>query len=171
MDLDFIISAQTELDMDLIKLFWTSSHLSLQFRECRLLYCRFRSLEFLNSVGIVPCVCSNVEPMTSGASLLSLVSCHQSHGIFVTFFNRGSHCIAANGYPLHTALVIGLTRERFVALGLPSWTHLRTRYWGVFTLQGLKYLLGGFGLWCCESWRIGENEKVKHDSTAQRFFW
>jgi len=46
MDLDFIISAQTELDVGLIKLFWTSSHLLLQFRECGLLYCRFRSLEF-----------------------------------------------------------------------------------------------------------------------------
>jgi len=57
-------------------------------------------------------------------------------------------------YPLYTALVIGLTRERFVALGLPSWTHFRTRYWGVFTLQGLKGLLRGFGLWCCESWWI-----------------
>jgi len=33
--------------------------------------------------------------------------------------------------------VIGLTRGRFVALSLPSWTHLRTRYWGVFTLQAL----------------------------------
>jgi len=33
---------------------------------------------------------------------------------------------------------IGLTRERFVALGLPSWTHLRTRCWGVFTLQGIR---------------------------------
>ena len=35
-------------------------------------------------------------------------------------------------------IVIGLTRERFVVLRLLSWTHLRTRYWGVFTLQGLK---------------------------------
>ena len=73
-------------------------------------------------------------------------------------------------YPLYTALVIGLTRERFIALGLPSWTHLRTRYWGVFIQQGLKDLLRALGLWCCESWGIGENEKVKHDSTTQRFF-
>jgi len=57
-------------------------------------------------------------------------------------------------YPLYTALVIGLTRERIVALGLPSWTQLRTRYRGVFTLQGLKDLLRGFGLWYCESWGI-----------------
>jgi len=71
-------------------------------------------------MAIVPCVCLNVEPVTSGASLLSFVSCHQSHGIVVTFFNRGSHCIAANSYTLFTALVIGLTRERFLALGLPS---------------------------------------------------
>jgi len=47
---------------------------------------------------------------------------------------------------------------------------LRTRHWGVFTLQGLKDLLRGFGLWYCESCGIGENEKVKHDSTTQRFF-
>ena len=40
--------------------------------------------------------------------------------------------------PSLNCTVIGWTRERFVALGLPSWTHLRTRYWGVFTLQGLK---------------------------------
>jgi len=63
--------------------------------------------------------------------------------------------------------VIGLTRERFVVLGLPSWTHLRTRYWGVFTLHGLKNLLSAFGLWYCESLGIGEKEKVKPDSTAQ----
>ena len=69
-------------------------------------------------------------------------------------------------YPLFTALVIGLTRERFVALGLPSWTHSRTRYWGVFTLQGLKDLLRGFGLWYCKSWGTGENEKAKHGSTT-----
>jgi len=62
--------------------------------------------------------------------------------------------------------VIGLTRERFVALALPSWTHLRTRYWGVFILQGLKYFLRAVGLWYCESWGIGENEKVKTDSTT-----
>jgi len=40
--------------------------------------------------------------------------------------------------PTLRCTVIGLTRERFVALGLPSWTHLLTRYWGVFTLQGLE---------------------------------
>jgi len=50
--------------------------------------------------------------------------------------------------------VIGLKRERFVALDLPSWTHLRTRYWGVFTLHGLKDLLRAVGLWYCESWGI-----------------
>jgi len=59
-----------------------------------------------------------------------------------------------NSYPLYTALVIGLTLERFVGLGLPSWTHLRTRYWGVFTLQGLKDLRRGHGLWYCEGWGI-----------------
>jgi len=59
--------------------------------------------------------------------------------------------------------VIGLTRERFVALGLPSWTHLRTRYWGVFTLQGIRrfascdspIVLGEAGIgwkWKGENW-------------------
>jgi len=47
---------------------------------------------------------------------------------------------------------------------------LQTRYWGVFTLQGLKDLLLGFGLWYCESWGIDENEKVKPDSTIRRCF-
>ena len=75
-----------------------------------------------------------------------------------------------NNYPLYTALVIGLTRERFVALGLPSWTHLLTRNWGVFTLQGLKGLLRVFGVWCCESWWIGENEKMKPDSLHKGAF-
>jgi len=34
-------------------------------------------------------------------------------------------CSLILSYPLYTALVvvIGFTRERFVALGLPSWTH------------------------------------------------
>jgi len=73
-------------------------------------------------------------------------------------------------YPLYTALVIGLTRERFVAPGLPPGTHLWTRYRDVFTLQGLQDLLRGLGLWYCESWGGGENEKVKPDSTTQRCF-
>jgi len=66
--------------------------------------------------------------------------------------------------------VIGLTHEQFVALGLPSWTHLRTGYWGVLTLQGLKDLLRALGPWYCESWEIAENEKAKADSTTQRCF-
>jgi len=33
-----------------------------------------------------------------------------------------------------------------------------------------KGLLREFGLWCCESWWLGENEKVKHDFTTQRYF-
>jgi len=37
-------------------------------------------------------------------------------------------------------------------------------------MQGLKDLLRGFGLWYCENWGIGENEKVKPDSTTQRRF-
>jgi len=63
-----------------------------------------------------------------------------------------------------------MTRERFVALGLPLWTHLWTRYWGVFTLQGLKDLVCVLGLWYCESWGIGKIKKVKADSTTQRHF-
>ena len=31
-------------------------------------------------------------------------------------------------------------------------------------------LLRGFGLWYCESWGIGETEKVKPDSTTERCF-
>jgi len=48
--------------------------------------------------------------------------------------------ITITHFTLHYRIwrVIGLTRERFVALGLPSWTHLQTRYWGVFTLQGIR---------------------------------
>jgi len=48
-----------------------------------------------------------------------------------------------NSYPLYTALVIGLTREQFVALGLPSWTHLRTRYWGVLHCKDLNICFVG----------------------------
>jgi len=33
-----------------------------------------------------------------------------------------------------------------------------------------KELLRALGLWYCESWGIGENVKVKADSTAQRCF-
>jgi len=46
---------------------------------------------------------------------------------------------------------IGLTREWFVALGLPLWTQFRNRCWGVFTPQGL---LRAFDLWYCESYGI-----------------
>ena len=64
-------------------------------------------------------------------------------------------------YPLYTALVIGLTRERSVALGLRLWTHLR---WGVFTLQGLKDLCF-VGLAYSVAKAV---EKVKAGSTTQR---
>jgi len=81
------------------------------------------------------------------------------------FWHRQKSCS-----PTLHCTVIGLTRERFVALSLPSWTHLRTRYRGVFTLEGLKDLLRALGPWYCESWGIGENEKVKADSTTERCF-
>ena len=58
----------------------------------------------------------------------------ETNGASKYFYNRGSYCIAANSYSLHTALFVGLTRERFLAHGLPWGTHLRTRYWGVLTL-------------------------------------
>ena len=48
------------------------------------------------------------------------------------------HHLAVTIY-LHVAPSSGRhTREPFVALGLPSWTYLRTWYWGVFTLQGAR---------------------------------
>jgi len=78
--------------------------------------------------------------------------------------------VEAKQLPTLHCTVIGLMRERLVALGIPSWTHLRTRYWGVFTLQGLKELLRALGLWYCEIGGIGENEKVEAVSTAQRCF-
>jgi len=66
---------------------------------------------------------------------------------------------------LHTlhCTVTGLTRERFVTLGLPSWTHLWTLYRGVFTLQGIRRFascvlpmvlrkLGNMLKWKGESW-------------------
>jgi len=37
---------------------------------------------------------------------------------------------------------------------------LANSLWGVFTLQGLKELLRALGLWYCETWGIGENEKL-----------
>jgi len=51
MDLDFIISAQP--DLDLIILFWTFSQLLVQFWDGRLLYWKFGSVEFLKSAAIV----------------------------------------------------------------------------------------------------------------------
>ena len=71
-----------------------------------------------------------------------------------------------DSYPLYTALVIELTRERFVALGLPSWTHLWTRYWGVVTLQGLKRFASWVWPMVLRKLGIGENEKVKPHSTT-----
>jgi len=55
--------------------------------------------------------------------------------------------------------------DAWAILGLPSWTHLRTRYWGVFTLQGLKICFVGLAYGVAKA-----GEKVKHDSTTQRFF-
>ena len=52
-------------------------------------------------------------------------------------------------------------RERTCELDIGALLHYK---------QGLKDLLHGFGLRYCESWGIGKNEKVKHDSTTQRFF-
>jgi len=51
-------------------------------------------------------------------------------------------------------------RERTCELDIGAFLHCKDS----------KDLLRGFGLWYCESWGIGENEKVKHDSTTQSFF-
>ena len=51
-------------------------------------------------------------------------------------------------YPLYIALLLDwCVIERFVALGLPPWTSLRTRYRGIFTLQRIEDLLRAIGLW------------------------
>jgi len=62
-------------------------------------------------------------------------------------------------------------RERFVALGLPSIERTCEIDIGAFLhCKELADLLRAFGLWQCESWGIGENEKVKADSTTERYF-
>jgi len=48
--------------------------------------------------------------------------------------------------------------------------HLQTQFWSIFALQGLKDFLRAIGLWYCESWGIGENEKVNADFTTERCF-
>jgi len=48
------------------------------------------------------------------------------------------HQLQVHQLPTLHCTVTGLTRERLVTLGLPSWTHFWTRYWGVFTLQGTR---------------------------------
>jgi len=73
-------------------------------------------------------------------------------------------------YPLYTALVIGFTRERFVALGLSCERTCELDTGAFLHCKASKDLLRGFGLWYCESWGIGENVKVKPDSTTQRCF-
>ena len=110
------------------------------------------------------------KPMLVWLSISERINKYEFQKAFRSSLQQPWFKPSENIYPLYIALVIGLTRERYVVIGLPSWTHLRTRYWGVFTLLGLKDLLRGFGLWYCESWGIGENEKVKHDSTTQSFF-
>jgi len=58
--------------------------------------------------------------------------------------------------------VIGLTRGRFVALGLPSWTHLRTQHWGVFTLQGTRRFASC--VWFMVLRKLGNRWKCKGES-------
>jgi len=58
--------------------------------------------------------------------------------------------------------VVGLTRERFVAHGLPSWTHLRIRYWSVVALQGLKRIAAC--AWPMVLRKLGNRWKCKGES-------
>ena len=58
--------------------------------------------------------------------------------------------------------VIGLTRERFVALGLPSWMHLRTRYFSVFTMQVTRRFASC--VWPTVLWKLGHRWKWKGES-------
>jgi len=54
-------------------------------------------------------------------------------------FLSAVYLVKITHFTLHCCRIcVRLTRQRFVALGLPSWTHLRTRCWGVFTLQGSR---------------------------------
>jgi len=78
--------------------------------------------------------------------------------------------LAFNQLPILHYTVIGLTRERFVALGLPCERTCELDIGAFLHCKQLEDLLGGFGLWYCESWGISENEKVKADSTTQRCF-
>jgi len=51
-------------------------------------------------------------------------------------------------------------RERTCELDIGTFLHRKE----------LEDLLRALGLWCCESWGIGENENVKADSTTERCF-
>jgi len=62
--------------------------------------------------------------------------CSVKHAPFNGIYPKSA---SVTHFTLHCYRIrIALTRERFVALGLPSWTHLQTRHWCVFTLQGTR---------------------------------
>ena len=75
-----------------------------------------------------------------------------------------------SSYPLYTALLsdwrvsdsspLAYLRERTYELDIAAFLHCKE----------LEDLLRALGLWCCESWGIGENEKVKADSLQERAF-
>ena len=91
----------------------------------------------------------------------SAVAARMQNNVFVEW---------GNSYPLYTALLsdwrvsdsspLAYLRERSCELDI-----------GAFLLRGIKDLLHALGLWYCESWGIGENEKLKAVSTAQRCIW
>jgi len=75
----------TRFGLELMIFFWTSSQLSIQFWNCRLLYWQ----EFLKSVEIVFCVYLRwALSLTSETSLLYCVSSHQSYRIGLIFIDQ-----------------------------------------------------------------------------------
>ena len=73
-------------------------------------------------------------------------------------------------YPLYTALLsylrvsdswpLAYLRERTCERDIGAFLHCKE----------VEDLLHALGLWYCESWGIGENEKVKADPTTERCF-
>jgi len=69
------------------------------------------------------------------------------------------HCTII-GLTLSDSSPLAYLRERSCELDIGAFLHCKE----------FEDLLRAHGLWYCESWGIGENEKVKADSTTERCF-
>ena len=93
----------------------------------------------------------------------------QAHVLHPCSVEHDSRCVC-NSYPLYTALLSDWRVSDSLPLAYLHECTCKLDIGAFLHCKEFEELLCALGLWHCESWGIGENKKVKADSTTERCF-